>query len=352
MTEILASNDNLVEGTLGSFENRDDALNSANRPGWQQSMKAAIRSSRQLLDQVGLADVNVISAMAEKEFPVFAPLEYVARMKKGDLADPLLNQVLAVPQEFADVGGVADPVGDGSAEIVPGLLQKYQRRALLITSGACAIHCRYCFRRHFPYADAPTGMHGWAKALETIQADTSLDEIILSGGDPLSVSDHVLKQLIARLNSFSHLKRIRIHTRFPVVIPSRVCNDLLNWVESSRCAVYFVLHFNHISEIDSNVIVALKQLRQAGATLLNQSVLLRGVNDSFEAQRDLCLKLVDHHVLPYYLHQLDLVRGATHFEVSDEHALSIVESLRKALPGYAVPKLVREIAGQPHKTPL
>ena len=352
MTEILASEADLVEGTLSSFENRVDATTSAKPAPWQQSMKAAIRSSRQLLEHVGLAGSDVVSDAAEREFPVFAPLEYVARMKKGDLADPLLSQVLAVSQELTDVGGVEDPVGDGSAEIVPGLLQKYQRRALLITSGACAIHCRYCFRRHFPYSDAPTGMRGWAKALEAIEADSSLDEIILSGGDPLSVSDHVLEQLIERLNSLSHLKRIRIHTRFPVVIPSRVCEELLNWVESSRCAVYFVLHFNHVAEIDSNVIAALKQLRQAGATLLNQSVLLRGVNDSFEAQRDLCLKLVDHHVLPYYLHQLDLVRGATHFEVTDAQAQIIIESLRKALPGYAVPQLVREIAGQPHKTPL
>lgn len=352
MTEILASKADLVEGTLSSFENRLVDSTSANRTPWQQSMKTAIRSSRQLLEQVGLTVSDVVSDSAEREFPVFAPLEYVARMKKGDMADPLLNQVLAVPHEFTDASGVEDPVGDASAEVVPGLLQKYQRRALLITSGACAIHCRYCFRRHFPYSDAPTGMRGWEKALETIEADTSLDEIILSGGDPLSVSDHVLEQLIERLNSFAHLKRIRIHTRFPVVIPSRVCDELLDWVQHSRCAVYFVLHFNNVAELDSNVIAALKQLRHAGATLLNQSVLLRGVNDSFEAQRDLCLKLVDHHVVPYYLHQLDLVRGATHFQVSDAQAQSIIESLRKALPGYAVPQLVREIAGQPHKTPL
>lgn len=352
MTEILASKVDLVEGTLNSFENRVGDTTSADRTAWQQSMKAAIRTSRQLLEQVGLAGPDVVSDSAEREFPVFAPLEYVARMKKGDPADPLLNQVLAVPHEMSDSGGVEDPVGDSSAEIVSGLLQKYQRRALLITSGACAVHCRYCFRRHFPYSDAPTGMRGWAKALETIEADTSLDEIILSGGDPLSVADHVLEQLIERLNSFSHLQRIRIHTRFPVVIPSRVCDELLNWVQRSRCAVYFVLHFNHVAEIDSNVITALRELRRAGATLLNQSVLLRGVNDSLEAQRDLCLKLVDHHVLPYYLHQLDLVRGAMHFEVADAQAQSIIESLRKALPGYAVPQLVREIAGQPHKTPL
>lgn len=312
-------------------------------------MKSAIRTNRQLLEALSLpAELGSIGA--EQDFPVFVPLEFLARMQPGNPRDPLLLQVLAAAAETNTAAGLDDPVGDHKSTLIPGLLKKYERRALLITSGACAVHCRYCFRRHFPYQVAPKGVAGWRSAVALIGDDASIDEVILSGGDPLSVADHLLGELVGSLNEIAHLRRIRIHTRFPVVIPSRVCHSLLQWISESRCAVYFVLHINHSAEIDSHLESAIRGLRQAGAVLLNQSVLLAGVNDSFLVQRDLCLRLIDHQVLPYYLHQLDRVRGAMHYEVDDQTALEIVSALRRDLPGYAVPQLVREIAGQPHKT--
>jgi EF-P beta-lysylation protein EpmB len=352
MAEILTTKPKLVEATLVSKSTRSIQVEPVPRQPitWQNSMKLAIRSSRQLLDFLALSS-DQGSAAAEREFPVFVPLEYASRIRPGDPNDPLLLQVLATDQETQSIG-LEDPVGDAAAELVPGLLKKYNRRALLIASGACAVHCRYCFRRHYPYQSAPKDVNGWQVATAAILQDPSIDEVILSGGDPLSASDDSLAQLIDGFNAIGHLARIRVHTRFPVMIPSRVCEDLLKWVRGSRSAVYFVLHINHVAEIDADVQSAIRKLRQAGAVVLNQAVLLAGVNDSFEAQRDLCLKLVDNSVLPYYIHQLDPVRGAMHFEVDDRTALEIVDSLRRELPGYAVPQLVREIAGQPHKTPV
>jgi EF-P beta-lysylation protein EpmB len=245
-----------------------------------------------------------------------------------------------------------DPVGDRSAEVLPGLLRKYHGRALLIASGACAIHCRYCFRRHFPYALAPHSIDQWQPAIDYIAQDDSLDEVILSGGDPLMLVDSSLTWMIRQLDKIPHLRRIRIHSRFPVVIPQRVSPAMLDWIRDSRCAIYFVLHINHVAEIDEFLAQSLSQLRLAGVTLLNQSVLLRGINDTPEAQRELCLRLCDLQVLPYYLHQLDRVQGAMHFQVPDSQATQIVEHLREVLPGYAVPRLVREVAGQAYKVPL
>jgi L-lysine 2,3-aminomutase len=352
MREILATKAELVEATLAPVV-ADQRVGEKPADSWQNSMKNALRSSRQLLAAVGLTEESSEDIrQAEKDFPVFAPLEYVARMRLGDADDPLLRQVLARGIESQDDLGQLDPVGDSHATIVPGLLQKYQRRALLITSGACAIHCRYCFRRHFPYQETPVGPRGWGLALEAIGQDRSLDELILSGGDPLSAIDLWLDWLVEQINSIEHIQRLRIHTRFPVVIPARISQSLLTWVAKSRPAIYFVLHFNHANELDAAVIQSLDELTRAGAVLLNQSVLLQDVNDNFQAQRDLCLKLINHRVIPYYLHQLDPVRGAQHFEVSDQKALELIEQLRIALPGYAVPRLVRELAGQPHKTPI
>jgi KamA family protein len=246
MSEILTTQAKLVEATLATSRNRLRLSKTSPNPTekWQGSLKSALRSGKQLLEAVELPN-ELGSAEAEADFPVFATLEYVSRMRKGDPRDPLLLQVLASAAETTNPIGLDDPVGDGDAELIPGLLKKYQRRALLITSGACAVHCRYCFRRHFPYQAAPKGLEGWQAAIAAIAKDDSIDEVILSGGDPLSVNDSSLHGLIGALNGIPHLRRIRIHTRFPVVIPSRVCDELLEWVSQSRCAVYVVLHINH-----------------------------------------------------------------------------------------------------------
>ncbi len=369
MATILAGEGDAVEATFAA-----EGARQPTPPTWQQAMKRAVRSGRQLCEMLQLPAEELVSLAAEQDFPVFAPLEWIARMRVGDPHDPLLRQVLASPEELsvateASQGkppttadevamrraahtSMLDPVGDLPAQRGAGLLQKYRGRALLITSGACAVHCRYCFRRHFPYDSVEPGKVGWARSLEILKADDSLDEVILSGGDPLTVTDEQLSWLVTELNAIPHIRRIRIHTRVPVIIPQRICDSLLDWVEASRAAMYFVLHFNHPAEIDLQVQQRLTKLRRAGVTLLNQAVLLRHVNDSAAIQRELCQALVNLQVLPYYLHQLDLVRGAMHFEVDDTIAQAIIEELRASLPGYAVPKLVREIAGERSKTPV
>ena len=234
----------------------------------------------------------------------------------------------------------------------PGLLTKYQGRALLVATGACAVHCRYCFRRHFPYADANPRADGWRAALAAIAADPTIDEVILSGGDPLSLSDTRLSELVAALAALPQLKRLRIHTRQPVVLPERVDAALLAWLAPLRLQKVVVLHVNHAQELDASVADACAKLRDAGATLLNQSVLLRGVNDSVDALAALSERLFALGVLPYYLHQLDRVQGAAHFEVNDRTALALHAALTARLPGYLVPRLVREVAGAPAKQPI
>lgn len=360
MAQILAANASFVEATLPSNANAPmeltlkTAAEKSVQPqvAWQTALKQAIRSGAQLCQAVGLPNPPASHA-SDEDFPVFVPWEYVHRMEQGNPHDPLLLQVLAGVQELEHhPSGQLDPVGDQSAERQPGLLHKYDRRVLMITTGACAIHCRYCFRRHYPYHTAPRGRHGWSQSLQTIADDHSLDEVILSGGDPLTLADSSLAWLTEQIGNIAHIRRLRVHTRLPVVIPQRVCDELLQWVDQSQLAMYFVLHFNHAREIDCSVQSALRQLRQAGATLLNQAVMLRGVNDSVEAQSALCLSLANEQVLPYYVHQLDPVQGAMHFAVPDADALAIIREVQQRLPGYAVPKLVREIAGQPSKTPL
>lgn len=335
-SQILTPFSDSVEGTLAC-------------PGeWQKSLKGAIRSGVELCETLGVSFEEACPE-AESDFPVFAPREFVSRMEKGNPRDPLFLQVIASQAELAP-GGLSDPVGDMETIQTPGLLQKYDGRVLLVTSGACAIHCRYCFRREFPYNEVPKGREAWESWLEHLKGDDSIHEVLLSGGDPLSIVDDTLAWFIEELNGIEHIRRIRVHTRFPVVIPNRVDAKLIRWIRSSNKAMFFVLHFNHANEIDDSVLKAVSELQRAGATILNQSVLLKNVNDSFESQRALCTKLVDAQIMPYYLHQLDPVRGALHFEVSDAVALAIVEQLRSALPGYAVPRLVREISGEPSKT--
>ena len=323
-------------------------------PTWRQLLKEAIRDPRQLCQMLGLSAADEAAAVqAAGDFPVFAPRGYVKLMRPGDPRDPLLAQVLPRADELTEVPGFdADAVGDAAAALVPGLLKKYAGRALLIVTGACAIHCRYCFRRHFPYDAGPHGLAEWAPALEQIAADPSIDEVILSGGDPLMLTDNSLASLVERLAGIEQVRRLRVHTRLPIVLPERVCDDLMAWLRGTRLTPIVVVHANHPAELSPAVIAALGRLVASGIVTLNQSVLLRGVNDDADVLSELCRRLVDAGVMPYYLHQLDRVRGAAHFEVPEATGRRLMAELRARLPGYAVPRYVRETAGAAHKVLL
>jgi EF-P beta-lysylation protein EpmB len=320
-------------------------------PSWRQIVKEAVRRPAELCRRLRLApEMADRIARAAGDFPLFVPEPFLERMRPGDLNDPLLRQVLPDPEElsaFPDFA--ADPVADANAVVVPGLLRKYASRALLVATGACAVHCRYCFRRHFPYGELPKGVPAWEPALEAIAADESLREIILSGGDPLMLDDDTLSQLVHRLAQIPHLRRLRVHTRVPVMIPQRVTDGLISWLKGTRLAPWMVIHANHPREIDTSVAEALTRLVDAGVPVLNQAVLLGGVNDSADVLAELCERLVDLRVMPYYLHQLDRVQGAAHFEVPVETGLAIVRELRTRLPGYAVPRYVQEVPGALNK---
>ncbi|MBN8265329.1 MAG: EF-P beta-lysylation protein EpmB [Xanthomonadales bacterium] len=321
---------------------------------WQVAWREAVRDPRELLAMLGLESLAVgWSEAAARQFPLRVPRGFVARMRHGDRADPLLRQVLPVLEEDRLVPGFSlDAVGDGAARRGGGLIHKYRGRALLVATGSCAVHCRYCFRRHYPYADDSAAAAGWQEAVALVAADPSLHEVILSGGDPLSLADHKLAELTEALRGIPHVRRMRLHTRLPIVLPERVDAGLLGWLHGLPWPVTIVVHANHANEFDPAVDAAMAALRATGASLLNQAVLLRGVNDSVDALADLCERGHAAGVLPYYLHQLDRVAGAAHFEVPDGEALSLHAALAARLPGYLVPRLVREIAGEPGKTPL
>ena len=290
---------------------------------------------------------------ASRSFSVFAPLSYIARMQPGDPLDPLLRQVLPLEDELSQEPRYdEDPVGDAAAKRLPGLLQKYHGRALMITTGACAVHCRYCFRRHYPYDESPRSPQGWDPVIRQIAADRSIREIILSGGDPLTRSDAQLAELTAMLADVPSLQRLRVHTRLPIVIPERVTDELLAWLCGTRLVPVLVVHANHPQELDDTVAAALVRIANAGIQILNQSVLLRSVNNSPEVLVELSRRLLECRVLPYYLHQMDRVTGASHFEVPVEQGLGLVAQMRRQLPGYAVPRYVREIPGEPAKSVL
>jgi len=318
---------------------------------WQSEMAAAVTDPADLLALVGLGNEWLAGARAAARlFPLRVPHSYIRRIRRGDPHDPLLRQVLPLAEECLAADGYgADPVGDGAAMAAPGVLQKYHGRVLLTVTGACAVHCRYCFRRHYDYAEANPAVDRWHAALEHIAADATISEVILSGGDPLSLSDRKLAELIARLGTIAHLKRLRLHTRTATVLPARVTDEFVRGVSSSRLTPVVVVHVNHANEIDNEVRAALARLRAAGVTLLNQSVLLRGVNDDAQALADLSEALFDAGVLPYYLHLLDKVQGAAHFDVTEPTARALRATLAARLPGYLVPRLVREIAGAPAK---
>jgi EF-P beta-lysylation protein EpmB len=334
-------------------------LNSPTAPeedscSWQEEVKRAIRDPVELCRRLRLpADFSDGAGGASSEFGLFVPRGYLGRIRPGDPNDPLLRQVLPLDEEMRPADGFShDPVGDRAATLAPGLLQKYAGRALLVTTGACAIHCRYCFRRHFPYSTGPRGFEDWLPALRMIEADPSIIEVLLSGGDPLMLVDDQLDRLARSLAEIPHVARLRVHTRLPIVIPQRVNRSLLDWLCGTRLTPIVVVHANHPLELDRHVEAALARLTEAGVLVLNQAVLLRGVNDDADVLVELCQRLIEMRVMPYYLHQLDRVQGATHFEVPLEIGLRLMRDLRERLPGYAVPRYVRELAGQPYKTPL
>ena len=321
---------------------------------WQRELAQAISHPRELLDILGLSREWLAPAhRAAESFSLRVPRGFVRRMRREDPNDPLLLQVLPLGLELEHHEDFSfDPVQDLGHRAAPGLLHKYEGRALLIATGACAVHCRYCFRRHFPYAEETAHGALWQAALDQLRADSSISEVILSGGDPLSLGEQRLERLTDDLRHIPHLRRLRVHTRYPVVLPERVSDRLIRWLQGLPWPTVMVIHCNHGNEIDDSVTAACARLRAAGVTLLNQSVLLARVNDSTDALADLSEKLFAAGVLPYYLHLLDRVQGAAHFEVSESRARELVREIRSRLPGYLVPQLVREIAGEPSKTPI
>lgn len=324
------------------------------KPLWQQLLAQAFREPQALLEylQIDSQEWSHID-FSRQDFRLLAPQPWVDRIVKGNMHDPLLRQVLPLKDELRRHEHFSlDAVGDHEAMQTPGLLQKYQGRVLLLTTGACAVHCRYCFRRHFPYTQANPAQQDWLQALEAIESDTSITEVILSGGDPLVLPDGKLAQLCQRIAAIKHVRRLRFHTRLPIVLPERINNDFLAWFHSLAISRIMVIHANHAQEIDENVTQALSALQGQGVTLLNQSVLLKGVNDNANSLSTLSQVLFEKGVIPYYLHLLDRVQGSLHFEISETEATTLMHQVRAILPGYLCPQLVREKKGEPAKVPL
>ena len=323
-------------------------------PSWQQQLAGAFTRAEDLFDYLEL-DPSLLPAArsAANKFGLRVPAAYAARIERGNPKDPLLLQVLPVDRELKEaIGFDTDPVQDKKSVTAPGVLHKYGGRALLIATGTCGIHCRYCFRRHFPYADSGIGRDRWQQALTYLQQTDQIKEIILSGGDPLILSDDRLAALIDALQQIPHLQRLRIHSRLPVIIPDRLTDRLTELMASQRLLTTLVLHVNHAREISDPLVAALNRIRSRGVTLLNQSVLLRGVNDTAETLCELSEALFSSGTLPYYLHLLDRVQGAAHFEVPEDEALRLHQRIRLRLPGYLLPRLVRDTPGAQSKTLL
>lgn len=320
---------------------------------WQTALASAIRQPAELLSYLELPESLLDAATAASEsFALRVPKAYLQRIEKGNINDPLLQQILPLGSEMIESKQYSyDPVGDLDSVEIPGLLHKYHGRALIITTAACAVHCRYCFRRHFPYQENRVEQN-WQQAIDYIRQHEDIHEVILSGGDPLSLTESRLKKLTDKLLTIPHVHTLRIHTRLPIVLPERVNTELLDWLNSLPWKIVMVLHCNHANEIDNAVADALLQLHQHQVTLLNQSVLLARVNDNAGALIKLSEKLFSNHVLPYYLHMLDKVQGAKHFYVNKDTATQLINEVRQCLPGYLVPKLVIEEAGKPSKTAL
>ena len=321
---------------------------------WQEQLAQAIRQPKDLLEYVGLvADSIGYSQLALEQFPMRVPHAFANRIKQNDPDDPILRQIFPYIDEENDVNGfIKDPLSESGVQPVHGLLQKYNSRVLLITTGACAVHCRYCFRRHFPYQDSSASGNHWESALAYIKNDLSINEVILSGGDPLTLSDRRLEELFLTLAQIKHIKRIRIHTRLPVVLPARMTATLLKQITDNDKTLIFVIHSNHANELDNAVSNVIKLLQGFGVLVLNQSVLLKGVNDSVASLIKLSERLVENNVVPYYLHLLDPVAGAAHYDVTEEQAQKLHKEMQANVSGYLIPKLVKEEIGGNSKTIL
>lgn len=326
-------------------------LTIAKPPLWKQQLRCNFVNIAKLADFLQLTpEQRKQLSLLSKKFPLNVPLRLAAKMEKGSLEDPLFRQFVPLVQEEERSDGFSpDPVGDQCARKAEKLLHKYEGRVLLICTSACAMHCRYCFRQNFAYDSQDKTFE---KEIDLIASDASIKEVILSGGDPLSLDNAILSRLLHALASIAHVKKVRFHTRFPIGIPERIDESFCSLLASLPLQFWFVLHINHPRELDDEVLSALKKLQRLGIPLLNQCVLLKGVNDSFDVLHELSQHLTDNGIIPYYMHQLDRVQGAAHFEVAQEEGLALIEALRKSLPGYGVPRYVQEIAGMPSKTPI
>ncbi len=317
---------------------------------WRGQLREGYRDPNALLQDLGLPPLPLPE---DRPFPLRVPRAYVARMEPGNANDPLLLQVLPhVSENQTDAGYSVDPVGDLDSRSAPAVLHKYAGRALVVTTGACAIHCRYCFRQHFPYAGQTVSPRRWSEALAYLAGADDIHEVILSGGDPLMLSTHHLQTMTSDLAELPHIRRFRVHTRMPIVLPDRVTDGLLDWLKVLPWPVTLVVHANHPNEFEASVERAISRLRESGAHVLNQAVLMRGINDSADALATLMERGFEAGVLPYYLHLLDRVAGASRFEVEELTARKLMDELRLRLPGYLVPRLVREQGGQPYKLPV
>ena len=320
---------------------------------WQKDLREVVTEPEKLLKLLDIEPTAYLKHFAARKlFPVRVPIPFIKRMTKGDFNDPLLQQVMPLDNEFAITEGFSvDPLEEHDT-VAEGLLHKYKHRVLMIVKAGCAVNCRYCFRRHFPYQDNSPNKLRWQSALTYIAQHTQISEVIFSGGDPLMASDEHLTWLVNQIEAIPHVKRLRIHSRLPVVIPSRITSTLVGLLKKSRLKSVLVLHINHPNEINDELVNSLELLRQARIPLFNQSVLLKGINDSSNILCELSEKLFDSGIQPYYLHLFDPVQGAAHFDVSEKNAVTIMTEMLATLPGFLMPKLVREIAGEANKTPI
>ncbi|MEM7027596.1 MAG: EF-P beta-lysylation protein EpmB [Pseudomonadota bacterium] len=321
---------------------------------WQNQLASAIKNPRELLNHVGL-DANSLgyTQTGIKQFPVRVPLAFASRMQQKNPDDPLLRQVFPyLDEDRVDPAYTFDPLEEKQSLVGPGLLHKYHDRVLMISTSACAIHCRYCFRRHFPYEENRQSKLEWQQRYDYIKSNSDINEVILSGGDPLSLADHKLTDYLHTICQIKHVKRIRIHTRFPIVIPDRITQSLFKTLKRTNKEIIFVLHINHANEIDENVSNSIALMNKLGIMVLNQSVLLKGVNDTTDCLIALSEKLIENRVTPYYLHMLDPVAGTTHFNVSEDEAINLIKTMQNKVSGYLIPKLVRENSDEKSKTAI
>jgi EF-P beta-lysylation protein EpmB len=344
----------LISKPFGPACSTDGLIPDNLEPNWKKELVNATTSVSNLLERLELGHY-LEKIDIQPDFNCLATETYISKMESGNINDPLLLQVLPLSEEndnYVQQAGIDDPVGDINATVSQGLIHKYHGRALLISTGACAIHCRYCFRRSYPYQQSSCTSNAINDVLEYLNKQPEIEEIILSGGDPLMLDNEKLSRLIAKLESIKHIQTLRIHTRLPVVLPSRINAGLLHLLQASRFQVVMVIHTNHANELQSAEYTKLRLLHETGITLLNQSVLLKGINDNSDTLVALSKRLFQCRTLPYYMHQLDPVKGAMHFQVNQQTALKLKRQMEEQLPGYLVPRLVQEIAGKKAKTAI